>query len=63
MYKTLKTLVQIVQNYCFSLLNMQISDALVTAVGVDWLLRCFKLPLHLKFQVTVALTQQSYSTN
>ena len=23
MYKTLKTLVQIVQNYCFSLLNVQ----------------------------------------
>ena len=30
---------QIVQNYCFSMFNMQICDAFVTAVGVDWLLR------------------------
>ena len=34
MYKTLKTLVQIVQNYCFSLLNMQTYYVPVDLVAV-----------------------------
>ena len=34
MYKTWKTLVSGVQNYCFSLLNMQICDILSAIVDV-----------------------------